>query len=111
MQHDTSHEQTTSDIPKNPAVRRVWVCGQLRLRGTSLRALALKEGVTPQAMSAALAAPNKHLEPVIAGALGLTPERLFPERFDAVGNRVVQTRLPQRSTRPVRAKVENTRRV
>lgn len=97
----------TNDVPKNPAVRRVWVCGQLRLKATSLRALAEIEGVTHQAMSAALVAPNAHLEPVIAGALGLTPVQLFPERFDAMGKRIVQTRSQQRSTGARRAKVEN----
>lgn len=106
-----SNAIATSDVPKNPAVRRVWICGQLRLRGTSLRALALAEGVTHQAMSAALVAPNVHLEPVIADALGLLPDQLFPERFDDRGNRVVRTCNRQRTTRPVRAKVENTRRV
>lgn len=106
-----SNAIATSDVPKNPAVRRVWICGQLRLRGTSLRALAQNEGVTHQAMSATLVAPNVHLEPVISGALGFTPDQLFPERFDSRGNRVVRTCNRQRTTRPIRAKVENNRRV
>jgi Predicted transcriptional regulator len=88
------------DVPINAAERRVWICAQLRMRGNSLRHLAREEGVSHQAMSAALVAPNAHLEPVIAKALGLTPRQLFPERFDHAGNRVCQTRAPQRSTRP-----------
>lgn len=90
----------TLTVPKNTAERRIWICAQLRLRGNSLRRLAREQGVSHQAMSAALMAPNSHLEPVIAAALGLTPTQLFPERFDRLGNRLCGTRLPQRSTRP-----------
>ncbi|MBC7954222.1 MAG: helix-turn-helix domain-containing protein [Rhodospirillaceae bacterium] len=88
----------TLKVPKNPAVRRVWICAQLRIRGNSLRKLAQTEGVSHQAMSAALMTPNAHLEPVVAGALDLTVQQLFPERFDRTGNRVCRTRAPQRST-------------
>ncbi|MBC7908371.1 MAG: helix-turn-helix domain-containing protein [Rhodospirillaceae bacterium] len=79
-------------------MRRVWICAQLRIKGNSLRKLAQREGVSHQAMSAALMTPNVHLEPVVAGALGLTPQQLFPERFDHTGNRICRTRVPQRST-------------
>lgn len=91
-----SHAIATTDVPKNPAIRRVWICGQLRIRGASLRALAKEEGVTHQAMSAALMAPNVHLEPVIAKALDMSAEALFPERFDAAGRRVTRTRPMKR---------------
>jgi len=77
----------------------VWVVGQLRLRGTSLRRLAGEAGVSQQAMSHALTAPSSYLEAVIAEALGLTPRQLFPERFDDAGNRLHWTREPQRTTR------------
>lgn len=69
------------------------------MRGNSLRKLAQQEGVSHQAMSAALMTPNAHLEPVVAGALGLTPQQLFPERYDRTGNRLCRTRVPQRNTR------------
>ncbi len=105
-----SNAIATSDVPKNPAVRRVWICAQLRLRGDSLRRLAEQMGVSHQAMSAALVAPNNNLEPVISGALGLTPAQLFPERFDAKGNRIAQTRPAQRITRAVRGRVESSAR-
>ncbi len=94
-----SNAPSTLDVPKNPVERRVWVCGQLRLRGTSLRQLGIKAGVSPQAMSAALLAPNRHLEHVIAEALGLTARQLFPERFTANGDRIHQTRPQQRTTK------------
>jgi lambda repressor-like predicted transcriptional regulator len=93
-----STEPAILDIPKNPAVRRAWVCYQLRLRGTSLRRIAQQHNVSPQAVSAALMTPSSHIEQAIAAALDLTPEQLFPERFDAVGHRLTHTRLPNRST-------------
>lgn len=97
----------TFDVPKNPAERRAWVVYQLRVRGLSLRALAQREGVSHQAMSLALTAPSSYLETVIAEALGLEPQDLFPERYDAAtGRRLCQTREPQRSTRRGRGNVQ-----
>jgi len=95
-----TNDLTTVNIPKNPAERRVWICGQLRLKGKSLRRLAAQNGVSQQAMSAALLNSSSHLEPVIAAAIGLTAKQLFPERFGADGNRLSHTREPQRSTAP-----------
>lgn len=97
---------TTINAPKNPAERRGWIVWQLRLRGTSLRRLAADHGVSQQAMSHALTASSSHLEAVIAEALGLMPEQLFPERFDAQGKRLTWTRDQQRSTRTGARNVE-----
>jgi|GEM_PF-1562015 len=93
---DMANDKTTLDIPENPAERRAWVIYQLHIRGKSLRRLAAREGVTKQAMSAALVVPNSHLDPVIAAEIGLTAQELFPERF--IGNeRRGQTRPAQRT--------------
>ena len=97
---------TSNLIPKNPAERRGWIVWQLRLKGTSLRRLAAEHGVSQQAMSHALTASSSHLETVIAEALGLRPEQLFPERFDDRGNRLTWTRDQQRSTRRMVRNVE-----
>lgn len=88
----------TQIIPKNPAERRVWICGQLKLKGKSLRQLAKQEKVSHQAMSTALVTSSSHLEVVIAKALGLTAQQLFPERFADTGERLHWTREPQRIT-------------
>lgn len=108
MSIDMTIYLSTVSVPKNPAERRVWIPSQLRLLGTSLRRLAAEEGVSPQAMSNALNLSSSHLETVIAAALGLTAQQMFPERFDAAGNRLGWTRTPQRSTRGVRRNVEET---
>ena len=95
-----SIEPSTLDVPKNPTERRAWVCYQLRLRGESLSAIARRIGVSTQAVSNALMTPSRDIEQAIAEAIGLTPEQLFPEWFDATGKRLVRTRPTQRSTRP-----------
>lgn len=86
----------TCDIPKEPAQRRVWVIYQLKLRGTNVRRLARKWGVSPSAIQNALTSPSSHLEVAIAKMLGLTPQQLFPERFDANGQRLHITQPPKR---------------
>lgn len=91
---------TSTDIPKEPAIRRAWVSFQLRRRGLSVRQLAFREGVSPQALGHALMMPSASLERVLAKALGLKVQELFPERFDETGRRLFLTRSPNRSTRP-----------
>lgn len=97
---------TTLDIPKNPAERRGWVIWQLRLQGSSLSKIARAEGVSQQAVSNALIAPSSHLETAIAKALNLTPEQLFPERFNGV-HRLSHTRQVQRNARASKHNVED----
>ena len=90
----------TFDIPKNPAVRREWIGFQLRIRGLSRAALARREGVSHQAVSAAaLGGGSRHLQEVIAAAIDVTPQALFPELYDEQGNRLGVTRPPNRTTR------------
>lgn len=102
-----SNAPATVNVPKNPAVRRVWIKGQLELRGLSLRQLARREDVSHQAMSHALIGPSSHLQPVLAQVLGLTVHQLFPEWYDEAGNRVGRTRNKQRTTRRGAGNVQN----
>jgi lambda repressor-like predicted transcriptional regulator len=84
--------QPTLDIPKNPAERRAWVCYQLKIRGNSLRRIAQQLSVSHQAVSNALMTPSSRIEHVIAEALDMPVERLFAERYDQTGYRLVHTR-------------------
>ncbi|WP_119304998.1 helix-turn-helix domain-containing protein [Dongia deserti] len=86
----------TNDIPKEPAHRRAWVIYQLKLRGMTLRRLAFKIGVNPNAVQNALALPSSHIEREIAKALGVTAKQLFPERFGPNGERLHVTKPPKR---------------
>lgn len=93
-------EPATLDIPKNPAIRRAWIGFQLRIRGLSHRELARREGVSHQAVSqAAAGVGSRHLQETLAEALDLRPQDLFPELYDACGQRLGPTRDPKRSTR------------
>ncbi|MQX36859.1 helix-turn-helix domain-containing protein [Roseospira navarrensis] len=91
-----THDPSNTAIPKNPAERRAWIVYRLRSLGLSLAELGRQTGVSAQAMSAACVAPNIHLEPVIAEAIGLTPQELFPERWSECGRRLTQSRGPAR---------------
>jgi lambda repressor-like predicted transcriptional regulator len=89
-----------SDVPKNdPVARRAWVIGRLHGQGITAADIAVREGVSPAAMSRVMTEPNSHLEEVIAKAIGLSARELFPERFDADGNRRFRTRERQRTMR------------
>jgi lambda repressor-like predicted transcriptional regulator len=94
---------TTERPPKNPAERRAWVHFKLRTRGETFASLGRKCGTSPQAIGNALMAPSARLEAIIAEAIGLTAEELFPERFDARGRRLHPVREAHRSTLSAKA--------
>ena len=94
----TISNRTINSPPRDPRERVAWVQFQLRLRGLSFADISRAEGVSPRAIRQALYAPSKYLEEAIARAIGITPEALFPERFDASGRRLHRNRQPNRST-------------
>jgi lambda repressor-like predicted transcriptional regulator len=106
---DMTIETSTVNAPENPTERRGWIIWQLRNRGSSLTQIAMKEGVSLQAVSSALLVPSSHLQRVIAGTLGMTPQQLFPEFFAADGRRLGRTRDQQRTTRAISRNVEGRR--
>lgn len=83
-----------NDVPSDPADRRDWVKNQLVRRGTSMRQVALRLGVCPQAVAQALMLPSIRIEHALAEALELPVHLLFPERYRADGFRLVRTRQP-----------------
>jgi len=97
------------NFPKKPTERRAWIIYQLRLRGISFRKLALQEGVSPQAISAATTSANSHLQPVIAKAIGLTAQQLFPEFYTSTGELLTWAREQHRNTASARRNVEEER--
>lgn len=72
---------TKKNIPKKPAERREWIKFQLTLRGLTLCSLGEKAGYTKSVLSVALGKAYPKAEAVIASALGLTPQELWPERY------------------------------
>ncbi|MBB4265406.1 helix-turn-helix domain-containing protein [Roseospira visakhapatnamensis] len=92
-----STHHRSNEVPKEPAARRAWILYQLRLRGLSFRQLARTVGVSGRALTDACVNPNIHLEPVIAEAIGMTAQDLWPERWcSETGRRLTQTRSPAR---------------
>lgn len=78
----------TRHVETNPVSRPFWVHYKLREIGSSVTAIAAEQGCSSQAVSMALHFGNSaSLEAAIAAKLGLTARQLFPERFDASGNR------------------------
>jgi Ner family transcriptional regulator len=72
-------------IPLESRERREWIKYQLRLRGSSLAQVAREQGVSRDASTLALRKPYPRMERALAKALGLKPEQIWPERYDANG--------------------------
>ncbi|MBF0168758.1 MAG: helix-turn-helix domain-containing protein [Alphaproteobacteria bacterium] len=76
-----------SDVPTNPNTRHSWVLYQFHLRKISLNRLGRENDVSSTALSGTFYRPAIRCEAILAKALGLKPHHLFPERYDASGNR------------------------
>ena len=85
-------------VPLDGFARKEWIKFQLRVRGSSLSALARELGVTRHAPRLALVKPYPKMERAIADKLGLKPMELWPERYDEQGlpNRTIGRPRPSR---------------
>ena len=72
-------------VPLDGFARKEWIKFQLRVRGSSLSALARELGVSRHAPRLALVKPYPKMERAIADKLGLKPMELWPERYDETG--------------------------
>ncbi len=95
------------DVPRNPIMRRIWVGSHLKFRGLSFASLARQEGVSAQSLNNAMQVSSSHLETVIANALGLKVEDLFPERFCENGQRLGFTKPPCRKQKSPSCPMKN----
>jgi Ner family transcriptional regulator len=73
------------ELPTTPAARRAWIKFQLELRGLTLGALARKKRISRKTVQKALHFPYPKSERLIARALGLQPQQIWPERYGADG--------------------------
>ncbi|EDH5633235.1 transcriptional regulator [Salmonella enterica subsp. enterica serovar Claibornei] len=63
----------------------------LRKKGTSLAAVSREAGLSSSTLANALTRPWPRGEKLIADALGISPEIIWPSRyFDGEGNRIVR---------------------
>lgn len=67
------------------------IIAALKKRGTSLAALSRKAGLASSTLANALSRSWPRGEKLIADALGISPEIIWPSRyFDSEGNRIVR---------------------
>jgi lambda repressor-like predicted transcriptional regulator len=84
----------------NPVERRIFIKSQLQLRGLSFAAIARQEGVNRISVGyAASGGPSARLQQALADAIGLPVQDLFPERYDAQGQRISAVRPRAQVTR------------
>lgn len=85
-------------IPDKPEERRDWIRWQLKTRGITIAAIAREHDVSRQAVAATLRVSNPRWESVIADALQLLPQQLWPERYSS------DTHIPLSLTRKSRGR-------
>lgn len=78
-------DNTLKAIFSDPKRRRAWVIYRVSLQGRSLAHYAREAGVTRTCLYRAFIQPYPRMEKIVADAVGLTPQILFPERYDADG--------------------------
>jgi len=93
------------DIPRDPEQRWEWIKYQIRSRGMTMTALAASLGVTHKAMGNAKYGPYPRMERGIAKLLEMTPQQIWPERWNADGTPARQR--PNRSESSPRVRLAN----
>ena len=58
---------------------------EIRMRGTTMRALSYDLGLCPSAVTVALLRPWPKVEAAVAALLGRTPQDIWPSRYDQAG--------------------------
>jgi len=88
--------------PKKSAVREDWhpaiVVARLRMAGWSLRSLSVRHGLTHSTLQKANSQPYPHAERIIARAIGVKPQDIWPSRYDANGRALHRRRGPKPKT-------------
>lgn len=75
----------TKDIPTDPAERRAWIKYQLDLRGTNMAQVGQECGLSRQAVYRVFSINYPKMQKIIADALDLEPQQLWPERYERDG--------------------------
>lgn len=77
------------DTPKKPVSQPDWhpayIVYQLRLKGLSLRRLSRLNGFAASSAEVVNRIPWPKMERLVAGALGVTPQEIWPSRYNEDG--------------------------
>lgn len=84
-------------IPSDPQKRLQWAMRELAKCQTTLAWVARANNLSPVGLRSAFFQPSFRAEKVIAEALQMTPEQLFPERYDD-GLRIHPVRIRKTNT-------------
>ena len=87
-----------------PKIDRHGILAEIKRRYGTLKALAAEAGMQPRNLTVALARPFPKGEAVIARALDTEPQKLWPDRFDAAGQR----RRAEKATRGRKSQSANS---
>ena len=78
-------DSTTKQLIQDPIKRRAWVKYQIHMQGLTMAKVAAAAGVDRRTLYQVFQKPYPRMEKIVAEALGMTPQVLFPERYDADG--------------------------
>ncbi|SFQ97089.1 MULTISPECIES: helix-turn-helix domain-containing protein [unclassified Enterobacter] len=70
---------TTNEVPAD--WNRIDIVAALHKRGVSIRALSVRSGLKPDTLKNALSRAYPKAERIIADALGVAPEKIWPSRY------------------------------
>ena len=65
----------------------------VRKTGVSFSELAIRHGLSPSAAHKVLTRPSRQLQQLIADHLGLTPQKIWPSRYDELGQFIDRRRV------------------
>lgn len=82
----------------DPVKRRAWIKYQIHMQGRTMAQVAAAAGVDRRTLYTVFQKPYPRMEKVVADALGLMPQELFPERYDADGLPNRMRGRPRKST-------------
>lgn len=100
------------DTPKKPALQEDWhpafTVYRLRLKGLSLRRLARLNGYAQGSATLVMRVAWPKIERLVASAIGVTPQEIWPSRYNADGTPKSGLHSRKRST-PTQGRNVNNR--
>lgn len=97
-------DQSTRQLLRDPEKRKHWAIYQFGLRGRSLASVAREVGIKKDTLYVVWSRPYPRMERVLAELLGITPQEMFPDRYDAAGKPARRIGRPPKKSASNKAK-------